>query len=41
MVTDRSSDGEYNDIEDYYDDALSYCGWNYCTKEEFEMNVKE
>ena len=41
MVTDRSSDGDYKDIEDYYDDALSYCGWNYCTKEEFEMNTKE
>ena len=24
-----------DDREAYYEDALSYCGWNYCSKEEY------
>ena len=27
------------DRESYYEDALSYCGWEYCSKEEYEDNV--
>ena len=30
-----------DDRQEYYEDALSYCGWDYCTKEEFEENTKE
>lgn len=26
------------DEEWYYEDALDYCGWEYCDKEEFEEN---
>lgn len=24
-----------DDREAYYENALSYCGWNYCSKEEY------
>lgn len=27
-----------NDRESYYEDALSYCGWDYCSQEEFNEN---
>ncbi len=27
-----------DDREAYYEDAMSYCGWNYCSKEEYEEN---
>lgn len=30
-----------DDRQEYYEDALSYCGWEYCTKEDFEENTKE
>lgn len=26
------------DMESYYDDALSYSSWNYCSEEEYEEN---
>ena len=27
-----------NDREMYYENALSYCGWDYCSEEEFNEN---
>ena len=24
-----------DDVDEYYEDALSYCGWEYCSKEEY------
>jgi len=42
VVTGYDEDFETeDDRQQYYEDALSYCGWDYCTKEEFEENVKE
>lgn len=39
MVIGRNSDwGSEEEMEEYYDDALSYCGWNYCSEEEFRKN---
>lgn len=26
------------DVEIYYENALSYCGWDYCTEEEYLKN---
>ena len=26
--------------EEYYEDALDYCGWEYCLKEEYIENLK-
>lgn len=34
---DESWDSE-EDRDNYYEDALSYCGWDYCSEEEFEEN---
>lgn len=42
VVTGWNEDFETeDDRQEYYEDALSYCGWDYCTKEEFEENTKE
>lgn len=37
-------DEDFDTVEErdeYYEDAYSYCGWDYCSKEEFEENFKE
>ena len=26
------------DRDEYYEDALEYCGWDYCSQEEYEEN---
>lgn len=40
VVTGWQEDWESEeDRESYYDDALSYCGWEYCSKGEYEDNV--
>lgn len=40
VVTGWNSDFETEDDRElYYEDALSYCGWDYCSKEEFEENI--
>ena len=37
VVTGWNEDLESeDDRENYYDDILSYCGWDYCSKKEFE-----
>ena len=37
VVTGWNEDWESeDDRESYYDDVLSYCGWDYCSKKEFE-----
>lgn len=42
VVTGWNEDFETeDDRQEYYEDALSYCGWDYCTEEEFEENTKE
>ena len=39
VVTGWNEDWEdENDRESYYEDALSYCGWDYCSQEEFNEN---
>ena len=38
---DRGWDNEWESEEDrefYYENAMSYCGWEYCSQEEFEEN---
>lgn len=34
---DSDFENEY-DREMYYENALSYCGWDYCSEEEFNEN---
>jgi len=39
LVTGSYDDFESeDDREAYYDNAMTYCGWNYCSKEEYEAN---
>lgn len=39
VVTGWDTDWESDeDRADYFDNALSYCGWDYCSKEEYEDN---
>ena len=38
MLTGGMDWDSEEDMESYYDDALSYCGWNYCSEEEFNKN---
>ena len=39
MVTGWDSDFKNeDDREAYYDDAMTYCGWDYCSEEEYEEN---
>lgn len=39
METGWDSDFESeDDREAYYDDAMTYCSWDYCSKEEYEAN---
>ena len=40
VVTGWNQDWESDEErEDYYDNALGYCGWDYCSKEEYEDNM--
>jgi hypothetical protein len=39
LETGWDDDFENEDArEAYYENALSYCGWNYCSKEEYIKN---
>jgi len=40
MLTGRMNWENEDERESYYEDALSYCGWEYCTKEEFLENTE-
>ena len=41
VVRGYDSDWESEEqAEWYYEDALSYCGWEYCTEEEFLENIE-
>lgn len=41
VVHEDDSDFEFEeDREEYYEDALSYCGWEYCTEEDFLENTE-
>ena len=39
MLTGRMDWDSEEDMENYYDDALSYCGWDYCSEAEFNENT--
>ena len=41
VVRGYDSDWESEEeCEEYYEDALDYCGWDYCTEEEFLKNTE-
>ena len=41
FVCEDNSDFEFEeDREEYYEDALAYCGWEYCTEEDFLENTE-
>jgi len=40
MLTGRMDWENEDERESYYEDALSYCGWEYCSKEEYIENLK-
>lgn len=42
METGWDSDFESeDDREAYYDNAMTYCSWDYCSKEEYEENKND